>query len=156
MAAKKRAAPAWIGLAARILLGGLLFYAGFSKLSDIPKFADEVGNYKIPELVPSLHGTLVYLMRLVAVTLPWNEVVLGLLLIIGIWTRAAAIVSMILFAIFAMAVSSAIVRKLNISCGCFNHNDAAKVGLMTLAIDGVGLGLSLLVIVKSSLAKAAR
>ena len=150
MASKKQSAHAYITLSARLLLGGLLFYAGFSKLSNIPKFAEDVEHYKLPQLLPdSLVTPALYTMRAVAVTLPWNEVLIGAMLILGIWTRTAALLSLFLFSIFAMAVSSAIVRKLNISCGCFNSEGAARVGLQTLSIDAVGLVLALIVVVKS-------
>ena len=145
-----------ISQSTRFALGGLLFYAGFVKVADIPKFAEEVEHYKIAQLFPdSFQPPLLFLMRLAAVTLPWNELAIGAMILLGIWTRTAALLSLFFFMIFTAAVTSAVLRKLNISCGCFNSEGAARVGLQTLALDALGLALSLAVFLFSSTAKAA-
>ena len=120
-------------IAARLLLGGLLVYTGYIKLLDLPKFAEDVSNFKMMPLP---------LNRVTAIVLPWNELVVGCLLILGIWSRAAALASLFFFTVFAIAVTSAIARNLNIECGCLGHADASKVGLATLAKDAVGLALA--------------
>ncbi len=71
--------------------------------------------------------------------------IVGACLIIGIWTRAAALVSLYFFIIFALAVGSAIARNLNIECGCLGNADASKVGFLTLGKDAIGLTLALIV-----------
>ena len=139
--AKRGSAASFAGVFARLLLGGLMFYAGFSKIMNIPAFGAVVENYK---MLP------IPMARIVAVVLPWNEVMIGAMLILGIWTRTAALLQLLLCIVFIGAVSQAIVRKLNISCGCFNNADAAKVGIQTLAIDVGVLVLALVVIFTSS------
>lgn len=120
-------------VAARLLLGGLLCYAGYNKLLDVPKFAEDIAHFRL--LPMSLN-------RVLAIVLPWNEFVVGCLLILGIWSRAAALASLFFFTVFAIAVTSAIARNLNINCGCLGDADASKVGLATLAKDAVGLALA--------------
>lgn len=127
---------AWSVIAARLLLGALLCYTGFIKISDLHGFSEEISNYK---LLPGI------LQRFVAVVLPWNEVVAGAMLIIGLWTRAVALIATAMFGVFAIAVFSALVRGLDISCGCFGKATVSPLGYQTLAIDAVGLALGLIV-----------
>ena len=134
-------------IAARLLLGGLLVYAGYNKLLDVPKFAEDIAHFR---LLPAP------LNRALAVVLPWNEFVAGSLLILGIWSRAAALASLLFFTVFAIAVTSAIARNLNIECGCLGNADASKVGLATLAKDAVGLALAGLVYFATVPAKASK
>jgi len=148
MAAKKSKKGMGIGayavLVARVLLGGLLCYAGYNKLMDVPKFASDIAHFR---LLP------VPLEHFLAIILPWNEIVVGAMLIFGIWTRAVALASLLFFTVFAVAVSSAIARHLNIECGCLGNADASKVGVLTLAKDAVGFALALFIYVQSIPAK---
>jgi putative oxidoreductase len=144
MAAKKSGSIAYASIIARVLLGGLLFYAGFNKLQDVPKFAQDIANFRL--LSESLN-------HLLAIVLPWNEIVVGAMLIVGIWTRAVSLASLFFFTVFAIAVTSAIARNLNIECGCLGNADASKVGMQTLAKDAVGLALALYIYFSSTLAK---
>lgn len=120
-------------------------YAGYIKARDPAKFVEDIEHYKLLPL---------FLVRATAIVLPWNEIIVGLLLILGIWTRAAALLSLLLFIVFAGAVTSAIARKLNITCGCFGSETAARVGLQTLGIDAAGLILALIAFVTSRPAKS--
>ena len=105
-----RALP-WVSLALRLVLGVVLVYASVPKLLHPGQFADMVVNYRI------LTGPLV---SWLALTLPWLELITGVLLILGVLTRAAAILSTAMFATFTAALVSAQLRHLDIACGCFN------------------------------------
>lgn len=115
-----------LALPARLVLGGILLYAGFTKLNDGWRFAEAIANYRI---LPAQAN------QLLALTLPWLEVVLGLLLVLGLWLRAAAGLATVLFLGFSVAVIAALARQLDISCGCFGTGEAAKLGAQTLALD---------------------
>jgi len=115
-----------LALPVRVLLGGVLIYAGFTKLNDGWRFAEAIANYR---LLPAQAN------QILALTLPWLEVALGLLLILGLWLRAAAGLSALLFLGFAAAVIAALARNLDISCGCFGTGSASQVGIKTLALD---------------------
>jgi uncharacterized membrane protein YphA (DoxX/SURF4 family) len=145
MAAKKISRIPYASIIARVLLGGLLFYAGFNKLQDVPKFAKDIANFRL--LPESLNHVL-------AIILPWNELVVGAMLIVGIWTRAVSLASLFFFTVFAIAVTSAIARNLNIECGCLGNADASQVGIQTLAKDAVGLALGLFVYVSAGVARS--
>jgi hypothetical protein len=52
--------------------------------------------------------------------LPWLELLCGLLLLGRIWTRAALVWALVMFAVFVVCTGQAWARGLEISCGCFN------------------------------------
>jgi putative oxidoreductase len=95
----------------RIGVGALLVVAGLLKLKAPGAFATEIANYQLtPALAPYL-----------AVALPVVEVVTGVALAVGprAWRRAAALVALVLFGMFELAVAAAYLRGINIDCGCF-------------------------------------
>lgn len=100
----------WAGLVARLVLGVVFLYAGALKLFDPDASAKAVQAYRLldPELA-----------RLVGYALPTFEVALALLLIAGLFTRVAAILSGLLLVAFMIGVISVWVRGYNIDCGCF-------------------------------------
>jgi uncharacterized membrane protein YphA (DoxX/SURF4 family) len=129
----------WLFTALRIAVGGVLFYAGFMKLNSTAQFAELIANYRI---LPAQGN------QLAAAVLPWCEVSTGLFLITGIWTRAAGMVASTLFLIFAGGVTAALVRGLDIECGCFGTESHARVGLETLVKDVAGLIAAMVVVLK--------
>lgn len=100
----------FISLLARLLLGGVLLVAGGLKVSKPTDSANAVAAYK---LLPT------NLAHLIGYALPWLEVAIALLLIIGIMVRPAAIAGGLIMVIFIGAIASAWVRGLIIDCGCF-------------------------------------
>jgi uncharacterized membrane protein YphA (DoxX/SURF4 family) len=104
-----------------------------SAVPDLKTFADQVANYRVPPREVT---------NLVAMTLPWIELVAGLLLIGGIWKRASAVVISVLVVVFLIAIGQAVARGLNISCGCFGTVEGRKVGVVALAQDLVLLGIT--------------
>lgn len=117
----------------RALVGGGFIIAGLLKIADPAKFADNVANYRLA------HHELI---NLVAIILPWIEVVAGLFVVTGVWLRAAALVIASLTVVFLTVIVSALARGLNIECGCFGTVGGKHIGLVNLAIDLVFLGLA--------------
>jgi putative oxidoreductase len=115
---------------------GLIFvYASMDKLLHPPAFAVAVYNYKL------LPGSFV---NLVAITLPWLELVCGILLIIGLFSRAAALILSMLLILFFFALSLNLYRGIDISCGCFTLSATAnKIGISYMARDLLVLAMSL-------------
>jgi uncharacterized membrane protein YphA (DoxX/SURF4 family) len=97
---------------------------------DLSVFAQDVLNYRVPPRA---------LNNLVAITVPWIEIVAGLLLVFGVWKRASALVIALMLVVFIVAIGQAVARGLNINCGCFGTLDGRKVGLIGLAEDAVML-----------------
>ncbi len=64
----------------------------------------------------------------VAAVLPWIEIALGTLLLLGIGTRVVAVLSAILLTVFIAGVTQAWARGLSIDCGCFGGGGAVAPG----------------------------
>jgi uncharacterized membrane protein YphA (DoxX/SURF4 family) len=102
-----------------IALGAVFLYAAYDKILHPADFARIVYHYQV--IGPNQHvGP--WAANLLAVTLPWIEVVVGLALLTGVWRREAAWVTSALLVIFVVAVADAtLVRKIDIAnCGCFS------------------------------------
>lgn len=100
----------WAATAARLLLGGVAFYAGAIKLGDLDEAAWAVRAYSLlPDDLADVVGHV----------LPLVEVLLGALLIAGLFTRWAAAGFGLLLLGFAVGIASAWARGLAIDCGCF-------------------------------------
>lgn len=97
----------------RVLLGALFIFAGYLKVSDPQAFAFSVMAFKI---IPESAG---HLAHFITFALPWTELIIGVLLVLGLWTRAASSLLAILIFVFILGIASVLVRKLSISCGCF-------------------------------------
>ena len=105
-------------------LGAVFVYASYDKILRPAEFARIVYHYRL--LGPN--ATLGYVTPNVwAVTLPWIEAVTGLLLILGVWRREAAVVAGGLLVAFIVAVSYALVQGIDLAnCGCFSSTGAGR------------------------------
>lgn len=100
----------WVGLLARLLLGGVLFVAGALKVGSLGESVLAVRAYRI----------LPYDMtEFVGQALPFAEIVLGLMLITGTFTRISGILGALVMVAFIIAIGSAWARGLTLDCGCF-------------------------------------
>ena len=100
----------WLGLAARLVLGGVLVMAGYLKAFNPSQAKMAVRAYQVlPIPVANFFG----------VALPWLEIGAGLLILIGVSVRYAAIFAGALMLLFIIAISQAWARGLSIDCGCF-------------------------------------
>ena len=109
----------WIGLVARLALGGVLFVAGAIKIPYPYKAAAAMRAYELlPNSLASFFGYI----------LPWFEVGLGLLLILGVASRLSGLIGALLMILFIAAISSAWARGLTIDCGCFGGGGQVAAG----------------------------
>jgi uncharacterized membrane protein YphA (DoxX/SURF4 family) len=108
----------WIGVAARLVVGGVWLAAGLLKIPDPTENVRAVRAYQLlPEsLVP-----------LVGHALPVLEILVGLCLVVGLLVRANAVLSVILLLAFIVGISSAWARGLSIECGCFGGGGGPAV-----------------------------
>jgi len=143
-----RRAVVWIG---RLVLGGTFVYAGFAKLlmpnsnlwpmfalklsisMNFSLFADQVESYKMISREAS---------QMVAHTLPFVEIVLGLLLLIGWRLRIWATAITVVMAGFLGVVTRAYLLHMDINCGCFGTPE--KLTGMTVLRDSIFVALALL------------
>jgi uncharacterized membrane protein YphA (DoxX/SURF4 family) len=100
----------WISLVGRVVLGVVWIIAGWSKISDLAASGRAVNAYR---LLPYDAATFL------GAVLPFVEIALGALLILGLATRLAAIVSTVVLVAFIVGIASAWARGLRIDCGCF-------------------------------------
>jgi len=107
----------WLTIRVQLALGVFFVVASLPKLGDPPSFAHMVYNYRI---VP---GALINLM---ALTMPWLELLCGLALILGIWKDAARTLIALLLLVFIVAISINLMRNNAIDCGCFDVTAAGK------------------------------
>lgn len=112
-----RLASPWLTVRVQIALGVFFVAAALPKVVDPPGFAHMIYNYR---LVP---GAFVNLMGLV---LPWLELLTGLALILGIWTRTSATLVGGMLAVFVVAIALNLARGNAIDCGCFDVAAAGK------------------------------
>jgi putative oxidoreductase len=112
----------------RVLLGALFLAAGIFKGRDVTTFAGEIAAYRL------LPYALNYLL---AATLPYVEVLAGGLLLLGRNVRGAALLTALLTVVFLGAILSAMLRGLEIDCGCFGG--AAVLPLWVALVRDVGI-----------------
>ena len=120
--------------AVRWVLALVFIYAAAGKIIHPSGFVDDIDNYR---LLPYI------LVTVMAVILPWIEVLCGLLLIFGRWMRGASLILIVLNIVFIFAISSALFRGLDINCGCFTLLESgSKVGLVRIFEDILLLAMS--------------
>ncbi|CCH77256.1 Conserved membrane protein [Nostocoides japonicum T1-X7] len=99
-----------VGLLARLTLGIVLVVAGWLKVGNPAGAARAVQGYRIMPYDVATY---------VGYALPIVEIVVGLLLITGLFTRFAALIGGLLMVAFIIGISQAWARGLHIDCGCF-------------------------------------
>jgi uncharacterized membrane protein YphA (DoxX/SURF4 family) len=109
--------------ACRIAIGLVFVASGLAKIGDPAAFATQVHNYR---LIP------VPIEHLLAMTLPWVELLAGLSLVLGLRARAGAWLTAALMVVFTAAVGQAMARGLDFECGCFGTADLTRVGAQKL------------------------
>ncbi len=101
----------YLTITARLLIGAIFVYASIYKVLDPAAFAVAIRNYMILPISWS---------NVVAVTLPWIELGAGALLIVGIFTRPAALLTTGMLVVFLGVIIYAYSIGLDIDCGCFS------------------------------------
>ena len=121
----------------RVALGVVFIVASLGKIQDPEAFATNIANYRL------LPYTVI---NAIAIVLPWVEVITGTLLILGVWIRASTMIVWGLLLAFSVAISQALARGLDISCGCFTTNLVAeRMSWWTLIWDLIWLSWGILI-----------
>jgi len=107
----------WLTIRVQLALGVFFVAAALPKIVDPPSFAHMVYNYRI------MPGGIVNLMALV---MPWIELLCGLALILGIWTAAARSIVAAMLLVFIAAIAINLARGNAIDCGCFDPSPRPK------------------------------
>ncbi|MFH2046945.1 MAG: MauE/DoxX family redox-associated membrane protein [Pseudomonadota bacterium] len=96
---------------ARIVLGIVFIYASYDKILHPEAFAKIIHNYQI---LPD------ELINLTAIFLPWLELIIGCLLLSGVWIPGSVFIGNTLLIIFFCTLIYNKIRGLDINCGCFS------------------------------------
>ena len=123
---------------ARIILGCILIYASFDKIAEPLQFARDIRNYSLPTMG---------LENLMAMILPWLELLTGLALIFGFMVDGAAWITSLMMVMFIIAISQAVIRGIDIECGC-GLKAGEMVGIPKIIEDSFYLLLSILIIIR--------
>ncbi len=101
----------WIELAARWILGATFVFASYNKILAPAAFAKIIYGY---DLFPAV------LINLIAIIVPFLELVAGLALIVGFFPRSAALIVNAMLLVFITALSINLIRGHEFDCGCFS------------------------------------
>jgi len=112
-----------LDVAIRIILGAVFVYAGWVKVVDPLPLADSIASFK---MLPRM------LVNPLALGLPAFEIAAGLLLLVGWTRRVAALAIVTVTAVFAIAMLSALIRGINVDCGCFGAGGDSSLLTMWL------------------------
>ncbi len=115
-----------LALLIRLVIGVTFIVASYHKILHPDAFAQSVYYY---HMVPSS------LLHIFALYLPWLELVAGVFLIVGWKARGAAVLTALMTLAFIIGLWSALVRDLDISCGCFGTDEGHSVGMSLLIRD---------------------
>ena len=106
-----------LGAGARVYLALVFIFACIHKIAHPEDFAVDVATYQI---LPTI------LVNPMAVILPFIEAATGALLLVGYRTKGAALLIFGMMLMFTVAVSIALARGFDMSCGCFASKGAAE------------------------------
>lgn len=120
-----------LALILRLYIAGLFVFASLYKINHAAEFAESLANYR---LVPY------WAVNFLAVTLPWLELVCGLMLMIGFRAKAVTIMIGTMMAMFTVAVVINVIWEAPISCGCFSTSDDL-IGWHTVLRDVIWLAM---------------
>ena len=131
----------WVVRGAQIATALIFLAAALPKISDVPQFAKDVAAYQLAPM---------WSHHLIAMTLPWIELVAALALIARLHERAAAVVAAGAMVVFTAAVAWAWHQGLVIDCGCFGKGISEPVGASKFLQN---LGLTAIAVVAALPAK---
>ena len=94
----------------RIVMGIIFIYASYSKILDPTSFSQNIHNFGVTPL---------FIENIIALTLPWVELFIGMGLIFKFKYEASLDLSIALMIIFILLITQAYLRGKSIDCGCF-------------------------------------
>ena len=123
----------------RIILGIIFIYASYDKILDPAAFSKNIHNFHITD-------NFVWVENLVALILPWLELIVGVFLIFGVFLEGTTSITIGLYIFFIIILSQAVFRGIDVHCGCFKTEaDTGVTDLRMELIKRIGEDFVLLV-----------
>lgn len=119
--------------AMRLVLGCIFLYASLDKIRQPKEFAEAVYNYRI---LPDA------LVNVLAVVLPWIELIVGILLVAGFLVGGSLFICVFLMTVFLGAMAVTLIRGIDVQCGCFSLDAGEPITYLTLFRDSLILAFS--------------
>ena len=110
----------------RVILGIIMIYASYHKILDPASFSKNIHNYHTTD-------NLIWVENLVALILPWLELIVGVFLIFGVFLEGSTSITIGLYIFFIFILSQAVFRGIDVHCGCFKTE--ADTGVTDLRIE---------------------
>ncbi len=143
MSGRTRALLSALAFAARYVVAAVFLLAALPKVADPQSFLVAIENY---HMVPTSWAPLI------ALALPITELLVGFLLIVGWMTRAASLACFAMLAVFIAAMSQALVRGIDLSCGCFGAEASTVVTWASVARNA---GFAVLALISATFGRVA-
>jgi len=99
-----------LGLLLRVYIGGVFIHASMYKINYPGEFAETIAGY---QLVPF------WAVNLMALVMPWAELVSGILMVLGVRTKSAAAAIGGMLVMFSLAILVTLLRGIPIGFGCY-------------------------------------
>ena len=136
-----------IPLIFRLILGVVFIYASYYKILDPVAFSDNIHNFHTTD-------NLLWVENWVALILPWLEMIVGVFLIFGVFLEGSTSITIGLLTFFIFILSQAVLRGIDVHCGCFKTEADAGVTdlrlelIKRIAEDFVLLGMAVIIKLK--------
>lgn len=123
----------YVALALRVYIGGVFIYASMYKIGYPVEFAQNIASYQI---VPF------WAVNLLAIVMPWTELICGILLVVGLRSKSAVAIIAGMLLLFTLAILLSLLRSIPIGCGCF-HSMEEPMSWTTLLRDLIWLAMAI-------------
>jgi len=132
----------WLALVCRLIVGIVFIWASLDKIAHPAAFAGIINNYQI------LPHTLI---NITAILLPWIELIAGLFLVLGLWSRGSSLIISVMLVVFIAAIGFNLARGLDFTCGCFSTSEEGmRIGWTKIGQNIVLLALALHALFRAS------
>ncbi len=124
---KLTVANVWV-VVVKVGLAAVFVWAAVAKLRDLNAFVSDINNY---HLLPANWASYA------AIAVPAFELAVALALVTGVAMRGAALVAVGMLVAFTFAITQAILRGINVDCGCFGAATQARTDWSSVVRNGV-------------------
>ena len=131
----------------RLILGVVFIYASYDKILNPVGFSDNIHNF---------HLTPAAVENLAALIIPWLELIVGVFLIFGVFLEGSTSITIGLLVFFIIILSQAVLRGIDVHCGCFKTEADAGVTdlrmelIKRIAEDFILLGMAVIIKLKDN------